>query len=639
MRRLLTILAVFMLLSGALIVIPATAEATYPGAIGRIAFLSDRDQSSGELYVRDFSGGTWTRLTFDTHKEYDPAWSPVGPVVAYSSLAAGDGDIFILGVDGGGTINLTNDPYRNRGPAWSPDGLKIAYSSDHSGLSLGNHIWVVNVDGTGKTDLTPGLFAGSHIEPAWSPDGTKIAYSGGSSDRDIVVMNADGSDPTPLAAAPGDDRHPTWSPDGSKIAFTSNRTTGDPNVYDLYVMDADGSNVQRLTDLHTWIEEPAWSPDGAYIMFTLNAGGNRGLWMVDADGSNLRIHTDDSGWDNSPTWESVNRPPTAVNDAYVVEPGTTLVASSVLANDTDPDGDPLVAQLSSGPSHAASFSFAPDGTFTYVHDGSSTTTDSFRYLVRDSRGSLSNKALVVITVGWADDVGLVDPETGIWYLRNHAGQVTSFYYGNPGDVPFMGDWDGDGIDTPGLYRQSDGYVYLRNSNTQGPADITFFFGNPDDVPLAGDFDGCVCDSVSIYRPSEQRFYIVNTLGQNGGGLGPADFDFLFGNPGDKPVVGDWDGDGADEVGLHRESTGFFYYRNTLDTGVADGQFYFGDPGDRFVAGDWGVLDGRDTPAVYRGSDRTFYFRHTLTEGVADSQFVWSGAGADWLPVAGVFGLN
>ena len=134
-------------------------------------------------------------------------------------------------------------------------------------------------------------------------------------------------------------------------------------------------------------------------------------------------------------------------------------------------------------------------------------------------------------------VGLVDPSTGVWYLRDEWGVIGSFYYGNPGDVPFLGDWDGDGIETPGLYRQTDGYVYLRNTNTQGIADIKFFFGNPGDVPLAGDFDGDGFDTVSIYRPSEQRFYIINELGENDGGLGAADYNFLFGNPGDQPVVG------------------------------------------------------------------------------------------------------
>jgi len=237
----------------------------------------------------------------------------------------------------------------------------------------------------------------------------------------------------------------------------------------------------------------------------------------------------------------------------------------------------------------------------------------------------------------ADTVGLVDSSSGVWYLRNSAGGVTQFFYGNPGDVPFMGDWNCDGVDTPGLFRQSDAFAYLRNSNTQGIANIRFFFGNPSDIPLAGDFDGDGCDSLSIYRPSEQRFYIINELGQNNGGLGAAEFSFIFGNPGDKPFVGDFDGDGVDTVGLHRESTGFVYFRNTLTTGIADNDFFFGNPGDRFVTGDWGRVDGTDTPGLFRPSDATFYFRHTNTQGNADSQFAFGQA--PWLPVAGVFGDN
>jgi hypothetical protein len=73
-----------------------------------------------------------------------------------------------------------------------------------------------------------------------------------------------------------------------------------------------------------------------------------------------------------------------------------------------------------------------------------------------------------------DLLGLVDPGTGLWSLRDADGNVTTFFYGDPGDVPMVGDWDCDGDDTPGLYRQSDGFVYLRNSNTQGVADIRFF---------------------------------------------------------------------------------------------------------------------------------------------------------------------
>jgi hypothetical protein len=243
-------------------------------------------------------------------------------------------------------------------------------------------------------------------------------------------------------------------------------------------------------------------------------------------------------------------------------------------------------------------------------------------------------------------VGLVDPAQGLWSLPEPGvieaqaldDSGRSFYFGNPGDTPMVGDWDCDGDETPGMHRRSDGFVYLRNSNTQGIADIRFFFGNPSDVPLAGDFNGDGCHTVSIYRPSEQRFYLIDELGEDDGGLGAASSSFFFGNAGDTPVIGDWDGDGIDEVGLYRESTGLFYWRNTLTTGVADGEIFFGDPGDRFVAGDWGLVDGRDTPAVFRPADQVLYFRFTLDQGVADAE-VPTEAGPNGLPVAGTFGLD
>ena len=202
-----------------------------------------------------------------------------------------------------------------------------------------------------------------------------------------------------------------------------------------------------------------------------------------------------------------------------------------------------------------------------------------------------------------DRVGLVDPVTGMWSLRGPGGVVNSFFYGNPGDVPFVGDWNCDGIDTPGLYRQSDGFVYLRNSNTQGIADIRFFFGNPGDFPLAGDFNNDGCDTVCIYRAPEARIYMINELGANDGGLGAADFTYIFGNPGDKPFVGDFNGDGVDTLGLHRESTGFVYFRQSHTQGIANSEFFFGDPGDRLVSGDWGIVDNVDTPAIFRPSLR------------------------------------
>jgi serine protease len=263
------------------------------------------------------------------------------------------------------------------------------------------------------------------------------------------------------------------------------------------------------------------------------------------------------------------------------------------------------------------------------------------------RNLLANTALDLGPVGWDNHYGSgllqiddavaealdpADPCSGAdcatIYAVNPGGQWTlwdelnvfankkNFYYGNPGDVGFSGDWNCDGLATPGLYRQSDGFVYLRNSNTQGNADITFFFGNPGDVPVAGDFNGNGCDTVSLYRPSQGKFYVINHLGQNGGGLGAAEMSYYFGNPGDKPFAGDFDGDGIDTFGLHRESTGFVYFRNTHTQGIADSQFIYGNPGDILFAGDWDG-DGDDTVAVYRPSTGRLYVKLTNKAGVAD----------------------
>jgi hypothetical protein len=170
-----------------------------------------------------------------------------------------------------------------------------------------------------------------------------------------------------------------------------------------------------------------------------------------------------------------------------------------------------------------------------------------------------------------------------------------------------------------MYRQSDGFVYIRDSNSTGVADRRFFLGNPGDFPIVGDFNGDGCDTVSVNRESTQRIFIMNTLGPPEGSIGVPALTYVFGNPGDRPFTGDFDGDGIDTVGLHRESTGKVYYRNSFTTGVADNDFIFGDPGDILLAGDWNG-NGTDTVAVYRPGNGRVYMKLTNAFGVADVEF-------------------
>jgi hypothetical protein len=120
-----------------------------------------------------------------------------------------------------------------------------------------------------------------------------------------------------------------------------------------------------------------------------------------------------------------NQPPVAVDDAYSVAEGGTLnePAPGVLGNDTDPDADPLTAVLVSGPSQASSFTLNADGSFSYEHDGSETTSDTFTYKANDG-SSDSNVATVTITITSVNDPPTLDPIADPAAINEDAGAQT-----------------------------------------------------------------------------------------------------------------------------------------------------------------------------------------------------------------------
>lgn len=101
-----------------------------------------------------------------------------------------------------------------------------------------------------------------------------------------------------------------------------------------------------------------------------------------------------------------NQPPVAVADSISVAEGSTATvlvggSPSLLANDTDPDGDPLVAVLVTGPVHGT-LALNANGTFGYTHNGSETTSDSFTYRASDGQ-AMGNIVTVSITVTPVND--------------------------------------------------------------------------------------------------------------------------------------------------------------------------------------------------------------------------------------------
>jgi hypothetical protein len=235
------------------------------------------------------------------------------------------------------------------------------------------------------------------------------------------------------------------------------------------------------------------------------------------------------------------------------------------------------------------------------------------------------------TSSQASSIGLQDPRTGIWYLRDPGGATRQFYFGNPLDIPFIGDWDGDGDETVGLYRRSTGFLFLRNTNTQGVADIDIYYGDPGDLPIAGDWNGDGTDTVGIFRPSDSRFYLRNTNTQ-----GIADVVVDFGNAGDVPLAGDWNSDGIDSIGVYRPSTKTVYLANDIRAPKADVTFEYtgAAAGDDIIAGDWNG-DGFDTLGVFRPSEAKFYLRDTYTQSSANIILEYGESHMN--PIAGSWG--
>lgn len=189
-----------------------------------------------------------------------------------------------------------------------------------------------------------------------------------------------------------------------------------------------------------------------------------------------------------------------------------------------------------------------------------------------------------------DDAGIFRPSAGQFQLRLPAGRTfitITLTFGQNGDLPVAGDWNGDGIDTVGVFTPSTGQWLLTNgpntNNTTPPVNFTFAFGVNGDTPLAGDWNGDGFDTPGLFRGGASQFILSN------GFQGTIDITpFNFGSLGTKALAGDWDGDGVATVGVFNPATGVMALNNTNTAGNGTGDlvFNFGQSGDVPLAGDW-----------------------------------------------------
>ncbi len=173
---------------------------------------------------------------------------------------------------------------------WSHSRQLIAFHSDRANQEPQIHL--MNPDGTEQRLLVS--LPGGAAFPSFSHSGNELCFHGQASPRDIYVVNVDGTGLTNLTK-PYRERGPTgelplltgdnircdWSPKRNAIAFTND---GNGNQ-EIYVIDADGTNLRRLTEVGGRDANPAFSPKGDLIAFESNRDGRSEIYVMSADGT------------------------------------------------------------------------------------------------------------------------------------------------------------------------------------------------------------------------------------------------------------------------------------------------------------------------------------------------------------------
>lgn len=237
-------------------------------------------------------------------------------LIAFSNYDPGTitGQVATVVAEAQGKVEpLTTQGFLNDLPAWSPDGTRVAF---YSSRDLNREIYLMNADGSEQTRLTDDPLA--DYGPSWLSDGQSLFFtSNRDGDYEIYRISVTGGVPRQITDNDAEDLLAQASPSCGEVVFVSNRD-GD---YELFKTDVYGRNQTQITFNTATDIYPDWSPDGTQIVFASEREMSLGrdIWIMDADGSDPQNILGEAGSDSEPAFS-----PDGTLIAWSADRGTAL---------------------------------------------------------------------------------------------------------------------------------------------------------------------------------------------------------------------------------------------------------------------------------------------------------------------------
>ena len=280
----------------------ASAQATFPGVNGRIAFVRGAD-----IYTMRPDGQGVRQLTrfTDGGSAFFESWSPDGRLIVFNEyFSDAPAKVWLMAADGSGRRLLPTEPdFGVEAPRFSPDGKSIVFAHASPNPLMRTAIWRMKLDGTDRTPLTPFDQEVFNFHPGFSPDGASVAFT--SLARDGVISGvyamaaADGSGVRLITPPALQACCPDWAPDGGRLAFMSHvyAPDFDPQHDAVWVVRPDGTGLKHLTHPGARFDvDPSWSPQGDAIAFQRFSPdrSSAAVYVMNPNGGGLKKIQDDA---------------------------------------------------------------------------------------------------------------------------------------------------------------------------------------------------------------------------------------------------------------------------------------------------------------------------------------------------------